>query len=88
MGSGLYKQIDVWRVAGNAVKAYRCFQSLDAKKYYVQSCDYIYETDKNQSALFSQKVELFLEEDVAKRCEGFSTLEEAISQFDVDFAGA
>ncbi len=86
MKNPLYKQFDIWRRAKDEVYCYRCFQGLDSGLYYVQSCDILRPgKPTGQAEMNEHLVELFCEEDPAGRIEGFSSLQEAIEQFDAEF---
>lgn len=84
----LYKAIDVWKkVDRSTAVRYRCFESLQSKRYYVQNSDF-YRLPLNEKQVLnlnSQFVELFLEEEPSNRAGGYPTLEEAIAAHDRDF---
>jgi hypothetical protein len=79
----LYEAIDVWRKQsdGTAIR-YRCFKVLPEDGYCVQSADY-YPTANVD--LEKQFIELFAEQEPDERSGIFSTLEEAITNFDQEF---
>jgi hypothetical protein len=84
----LYKTIDVWkRVDGTTAVRYRCFESLQSKRYCVQSTDfYRLPLDEKQfSNLDSQFVQLFIEQEPSSRSAEYLTLEDAIAAHDKDF---
>ena len=84
----LYRTIDVWkRVDQTTAIRYRCFESLQSKRYCVQSADfYRLPLDTKQLAnLDSQFMQLFLEQAPSNRTTEHQTLEEAIAAHDKDF---
>jgi hypothetical protein len=84
----LYRTIDVWkRVDRTTALRYRCFQSLQSKKYCVQSADFFrLPLDAKQvSSLDSQFVQLFIEQEPSNRTAEYLTLEDAIAAHDKDF---
>lgn len=85
----MFKAIDVWKKI-NDVSAirYRCFEHLTDGQFCVQSADY-YHLPLNQQqieTLDKQFLELFIEESPDHRSCLYPTLEEAIAQYDQDFA--
>jgi hypothetical protein len=82
----LYRTIDVWerRDSGTVVR-YRCFESLDTSRYSVQSADF-YHDGKTPANLDSQFVELFTEQDPARRSGEHATLRAAIAAHNRAFA--
>jgi hypothetical protein len=83
-----YRVIDVWkRLDGTSAIRYRCFESLNSKRFCVQSADfYRLPLDQKQvSSLDNQFVELLVEQEPSSRCAEFPTLEEAIAAHDKDF---
>jgi hypothetical protein len=85
----LYKPIDVWkRVDENNAVRYRCFESLESKLFSVQSADFyrLPSNDQQNVNLVRQFVELFLQEDPAKRGGEHGTIEEAIAAHDKAFS--
>jgi hypothetical protein len=81
----LYKSIDVWRrVDETTAVRYRCFESLQSKRYCVQSADFyrLPLDDKEVSSLNSQFLELFIEHEPSSRGSEYLTLEEAIAAHD------
>jgi hypothetical protein len=84
----LYRVIDVWKkLDGTSAIRYRCFKSLNSKRYCVQSADfYRLPLDQKQvSSLDAQLVELFVEQEPSSRSAEYPTLEEAIAAHDKDF---
>jgi len=87
--SNSYRSFSVWkRLGGGRLARYRCFEVLETGKFCVQSCDF-YRTPCERSDidhLDSQFLELLAEEAPDVRHGSFSTLEEAISDHDQNFA--
>jgi hypothetical protein len=83
----LYKRIILAKRREGSMAIYRCFQSLGNDLYHVQSVDYLYCHSKaiEMQNLNLQETELFIEQDVAKRRRGFSSLQEAVEDFDLEF---
>ena len=79
----LYEAIDVWRKQndGTAIR-YRCFKVLPEGGYCVQSADYFPTVNAD---LEKQFIELFTEQEPDERSGIFSTLKEAITNFDQEF---
>ena len=85
----MFKAIDIWkRIGDTAAIRYRCFQRLTDQQFCVQSVDYYYLplNEKQIKTLDQQFLELFLEESPDQRSTFHSTVEEAIAQYDQDFA--
>jgi hypothetical protein len=78
----MYEKIEVWRQCKEqgAVQVFVCFRDLSSDLYYVQSVDYWREADREKDALFLRRnsIELFLEEDVKFREQGYPSLKEAV----------
>jgi hypothetical protein len=84
----LYRAIDVWkRVDRTTAVRYRCFESLQSKRYCVQSADFyrLPLDQKQDSNLDSQFVQLFIEQEPSSRTAECLTLDEAIAAHDKDF---
>jgi hypothetical protein len=84
----LYKAIEVWkRVDGNTAIRYRCLESLQSKRFCVQSADFyrLPLNEKQITNLAHQFVELFIEQEPSKRTGEHPTLEEAIATHDKTF---
>jgi hypothetical protein len=84
----LYRAIDVWkRVDRTTAVCYRCFESLQSKRYCVQSADFyrLPLDQKQDSNLDSQFVQLFIEQEPSSRTAEYLTLDEAIAAHDKDF---
>lgn len=66
----------------------RCFQRLNDGQFCVQSADYYHlPLNENQiEALDKQFLELFIEESPDQRSSLYSTLEEAIANYDLEFS--
>ncbi|KAM3093803.1 hypothetical protein ACKFKF_28630 [Phormidesmis sp. 146-12] len=85
----MFKAIDIWkRIDDTAAIRYRCFQRLTDQQFCVQSADYYYLSlnEKQIRTLDQQFLELFIEESPDQRSAFYSTIEEAIAQYDQDFA--
>jgi hypothetical protein len=84
----LYRAIDVWkRVNENTAIRYRCFESLDSKRFCVQSADF-YRLPHNEQQIANlarQFVELFIEQEPSNRSGEHPSLEEAIAAHDGAF---
>jgi hypothetical protein len=84
----LYRSIDVWKRVDEATAIrYRCFESLQSKRYCVQSADFcrLPLDAKQGSSLDSQFVQLFIEQEPSNRTAEYLTLEDAIAARDNDF---
>jgi hypothetical protein len=85
----MFKAIDIWkRLDDAAAIRYRCFQRLNDGQFCVQSADYYHlPLNENQiKALDKQFLELFIEESPDQRSSLYSTLEEAIANYDLEFS--
>jgi hypothetical protein len=84
----IYKAIDVWKIVDESTAIrYRCFESLQSKRFCVQSADF-YRLPLNEQQIANlalQFVELFIEQEPSKRSGEHSTLEEAIATHDKTF---
>jgi len=84
----MYKEIKVWkRLNESEAICYRCFQSIETNKYYVQSSDYFRLPVEKIRIDESEKqfVELFIEDDPCVRTDGFNSLKEAIENNEDEF---
>ena len=85
----MFKTIDIWKTLDNATAVrYRCFQRLTDGQFCVQSADY-YNLPLNENqvrALDRQFVELFIEESPDRRSSLHRTVEDAIAQYELEFA--
>ena len=85
----MFKAIDMWkRIDYVTAIRYRCFQRLADGQFCVQSADcYHLPLNENQvRTLDKQFLELFIEEAPDQRSSLHSTLEEAIAQYELEFA--
>jgi hypothetical protein len=83
-----YRAIDVWkRLDATSAVRYRYFESLQSKRFCVQSADFyrLPLDGKQVSFVDSQFVELFIEQEPSSRSPEYSTLEEALAQNDEGF---
>ncbi|MCY7322744.1 MAG: hypothetical protein LH660_13320 [Phormidesmis sp. CAN_BIN36] len=85
----MFKAIDIWKRIDNITAVrYRCFQQLSDGQFCVQSADY-YHLPPNENqvrTLDRQFLELFIEEAPDQRSSLYRTLEEAIAQYELEFA--
>jgi hypothetical protein len=83
----LLENVNVFKREKNQLTIYRCFKIVGVNKYFVQSADHFYLplTDQQLRQSEYQMLELFLEENIEDRVEGYSSLEEAIIHFNTDF---
>ena len=83
----MYKQVNILRNLDRELHVYRCFENIDTGQYFVQSKDtFVMPIEKHlveQSQI--QLFDLFLDDDIEQRCEGFDCLKKAIESFDSDF---
>ncbi len=85
----MFKAIDIWKqIDGVTAVRYRCFQRLADGQFCVQSADYYHlPLNENQvKTLDRQFLELFTEEAPDQRSSLYRTLEEAIAQYELEFA--
>lgn len=85
----MFKAIDIWkRLDETTAVRYRCFQRLMDSQFCVQSADYYHLPIREEQVrmLDRQFVELFIEEDPARRSSLYPSLEEAIAMYELDFA--
>lgn len=83
-----YRAIDIWkRLDGSTAIRCRCFESLQSKRYCVQSADFyrLPAADEQASNLDTQFLELFIEQEPPSRSSEYPTLAEAIAAHDKDF---
>jgi hypothetical protein len=83
----LLETIDVWRrmPSGTCIR-YRCFRIHPSGCYCVQSADHYSSKDPSRaSQMERQFLELLSEQAPDDRSGSFSSLEEAIEDFDVEF---
>ncbi|MBS9777791.1 MAG: hypothetical protein KGV50_03400 [Gammaproteobacteria bacterium] len=83
----MFQLINVFKKEKDFVKIYRCFQSIEYSRYYVQSVDYFYVPVSHDAVKSSEQqlLELFIEEDIDVRTQSFASLKEAIDNFDCEF---
>lgn len=85
----MFKAIDIWKKIDDTIAIrYRCFQRLTDGRFCVQSADYYHlPLNENQiKILDKQFLELFIEESPDQRSSLHPTLEEAITQYELEFA--
>jgi hypothetical protein len=85
----LYKRFEVFRLIDGGAKVYNCFHDIDTNMYFVQSADFYRngdDFDSKRRFFDRQLVELFSEEEISERSEGFVSIKEAILGFDKEFA--
>lgn len=84
----MYNQMNIWnRISESEAVCYRIFKKMGHDIYFVQSKDFFkIPIDKTQLVNSEkQLIELFIEEDLSDRENGFNSIEAAISEFDKDF---
>ena len=82
----LHKAIDIWeRKDSRTAVRYRCFESLDAGKFCVQSADF-YHDGKSPAKSDVQFLELLTEQDPAERSGEHGTVKAAIAAHNRSFA--
>jgi hypothetical protein len=85
----MFKAIDIWKkLDDTAAIRYRCFERLGDRQFCVQSADYYYLPLRQDQikALDQQFIELFIEDSPDQRSSLYPTLEEAIAEYDLEFA--
>lgn len=85
----MFKAIDIWKKIDDVTAVrYRCFQRITDGQFCVQSADYYHlPANENQvRTLDRQFLELFIEESPDQRSSLHRTLEEAIAQYELEFA--
>ncbi len=82
-----YELINVYQRHSDLLNVFRCFKSLSSSMYYVQSMDTLYVPFDNSKLMEMncQVMELFQEEDIVERTEGYKSLNEAIASFIDEF---
>ncbi len=83
----MYEKIEVYAKSIDGVKIYRVLKNFKTGLYYVQSLDYLYPPFEQAKIRQHEKrfFELFFEEDISLRVEGFCDVETAIKFFDESF---
>ncbi|NJP12289.1 MAG: hypothetical protein HC866_24800 [Leptolyngbyaceae cyanobacterium RU_5_1] len=85
----MFKAIDIWkRLDETTAVRYRCFQRLADNQFCVQSADY-YQLPLREDQiklLDKQFLELFIEERPDQRSALYTSVEDAIAHYDLEFA--
>lgn len=85
----MYEKPEVWKRAGSGLAIrFQCLRRLSDGMFAVQNADFPKSRNNKADLQASDTifVEVFLDEDPTNRCEWFSSVSEAISSHEKDFA--
>ena len=85
----MFERIEIWkRVARNLAIRFQCLRRVPDGMFAVQNADYLRPESHgaDMQASESRFIELLLDDDPSDRCDWFSSLSEAISAHEKEFA--
>ncbi len=83
----LFERIEVWRHLENEIHIYICFKNLETNLYYVQMMNFANKktTEETKKYQLNLSYELFIEDKPPKVSKGYTSITEAIEEYDKSF---